>query len=222
MTEGISRGITTNQVGPHDNLETVVSRHLRFASQKPFSQHTLDAFAEAQAWLGDWQGPVILDSCCGVGESTQWIAHNNPQAKVIGVDKSALRVGKHSHYQQPTDNNDNYILIQGDLNDFWRLAHQAQWQLSQHYLLYPNPYPKSAHFQRRWHGSSAFADILRLKGELIVRSNWRIYIEEFCLALAVAGITSEVLEYTAEEPMTPFERKYWLSGQSSWQVRATL
>lgn len=219
MTEGVSRSVTSNQTGINENLTSVVQRHLHHPSQKPFSQHTLDAFELAQQWLSDWQGPLILDSCCGVGESTQWLAKQYPDAKVIGVDKSAQRIGKHSHYQQ---GDTNHLVLQADLIDFWRLAFDANWRLDKHFLLYPNPYPKAAHLQRRWHGSSAFADILRLQGELTVRSNWQLYVEEFSAALKIAGISSDVVQYQANQAMTPFERKYWSSGQTSWQLCATI
>lgn len=220
MSHGNSKVVTSNQSGPHDKLEEIVTRHLAHASQKPYNQHTLDAFKQVQSWLSDWQGDIILDSCCGVGESTALIATQFPEAKVIGVDKSALRTGKHQeHYATGTT---NHIVVRADLNDFWRLAHEADWKLSQHFLLYPNPYPKSAHVQRRWHGSAAFADIIKLGGELKVRSNWKLYIEEFAIALKIAGFTVNVHQYMAKEPMTPFERKYWSSGQQSWQVQSTL
>lgn len=219
MSQGNSRAITTNQLGPHEKVEALVKRHLQHKSQKPFNQHTVDAFEQATQWLGDWQGPLILDSCCGVGESTAYIAAKHPEAKVIGVDKSAVRTDKHGHYANEAS---NYCVVRADLNDFWRLAHQSGWHLHKHFLLYPNPYPKSAHVQRRWHASAAFADILKLGGTLEVRSNWQIYIEEFALALKVAGLDVECKEYQSAEPQTPFERKYWASGQKSWQVIAEL
>ncbi len=215
MEKGNSRQITTNQNGPHEKIEALVKRHLQHASQKPFNAHTVEAFEQANQWLADWQGPLILDSCCGVGESTAHIATLNPEAKVIGVDKSAVRTEKHEHYATQAN---NYCVVRADLNDFWRLAHQSGWKLSKHFLLYPNPYPKSAHVQRRWHASAAFADILALGGTLEVRSNWKIYIEEFALALNVAGQDAECVEYQAQDPQTPFERKYWASGQKSCRV----
>ena len=220
MSHGNSRVITSNQPGPHDKIPELVRRHLSHPSQKPFNQHTLDAFEQVQAWLTTRkEKALILDSCCGVGESTARIAQRFPDCVVIGVDKSALRTGKHTHYQADSD---NYLVVRADLNDFWRLAHQGGWKLQKHFLLYPNPYPKSAHVQRRWHASAAFADILKLGGQLEVRSNWQIYIEEFAEALKVADVTATVEEYKAEEPDTPFERKYWDSGQQSWRVLATL
>ncbi|MEP1554518.1 MAG: SAM-dependent methyltransferase, partial [Paraglaciecola sp.] len=87
--KSFARSITTNQVGIHQNLQKVVTRHLNSSSQKPLSDHTKNAFQEVLKWLGDWQGQLILDSCCGVGESTANIALAHPEAKVIGVDKSA-------------------------------------------------------------------------------------------------------------------------------------
>ncbi|ALS97231.1 tRNA (guanine(46)-N(7))-methyltransferase TrmB [Lacimicrobium alkaliphilum] len=220
MMSANSRVVTSNQTGPHKKLPELVKRHLAMPSRKPFSEHTLAAFEQAQSWLDDWSGPLIMDSCCGVGESTAVIAGLYPEARVIGVDKSALRTEKHQRgyaAEQP-----NYLVLRADLNDFWRLAHQAGWRLNKHYLLYPNPWPKSVHIKRRWHGGAAFADILKLGGELIVRSNWALYVEEFALALQIAGVEAKPHLYHSEQAMTPFERKYRASGQQSWQLVADL
>lgn len=216
MTNGNSKIVTSNQQGIHPNLESAVRRHLAHASRKPFSEHTLAAFAQAQAWIGERESPLILDACCGTGESTLNLAQQHPDALVIGIDKSIHRLQKHH------GGSDRYLLLQADLNDFWRLARQAGWRLYKHYLLYPNPYPKSVHYKRRWHASPAFVDIIALGGELTVRSNWPLYIEEFVAALSVAGIAAQCQVYSSATPMTAFERKYWGSGQASWQTRVTL
>lgn len=214
-----SRSISTNQVDIHPNLHKVVSKQLAHVSQKPFSDHTQKAFDIAMQWLGDWQGELILDSCCGVGESTANIALSHPKARIIGVDKSALRTDKHQSYEVDAK---NYLIIRADLNDFLRLLVAANKSLSKHYLLYPNPYPKSAHLQRRWYATSALADIIKLGGKLEVRSNWKLYIQEFSAALDIAQISSEVKLYKQNHPITPFERKYWESGQTSWQLSVDL
>ncbi|MBL4631001.1 MAG: SAM-dependent methyltransferase [Paraglaciecola sp.] len=214
-----ARSISTNQVGIHQNLHKVVSRHLVHSSQKPFSEHTQTAFQYAISWLGDWQGDLILDSCCGVGESTVNIAQAHPNARVIGIDKSALRTNKHTSYASDSQ---NYIVLRADLNDFLRLLVLSEKKLSKHYLLYPNPYPKSAHLQRRWYATSALKDILRLGGVLEVRSNWKLYIEEFSAALTIANISNQISLFESDKAITPFERKYWLSGQSSWRLLAEL
>lgn len=218
MSFGNSRSISSNQSEPHEKIAKLVERHLANPSQKPFAQHTLDAFEEVSAWL-NLSRPIILDSCCGVGESTALIAKQHPESQVIGVDKSAVRTAKHQHYSIQQQ---NYLIVQADLNDFWRLARQQNWQLFKHFLLYPNPYPKSAQVQHRWHASAAFADIVTLGGLIELRSNWHIYVQEFAIALQVAGFESCTEIYQNHQPQTPFERKYWASGQQSWRLKADL
>ncbi len=214
-----SRFISTNQLGIHPNLTKVVRKQLQHTSQKPISAHTQLAFDQVMAWLGDWSGELILDSCCGVGESTANIALANANAKVIGVDKSALRTNKHQAYAVEKD---NYLVVRADLNDFLVLLIKANKTLSKHFLFYPNPYPKSAHLQKRWYVTSALPIIIKLGGQLEVRSNWQLYIQEFSQALKIADIQSTVTSYQQLPAITPFERKYWQSGQQSWQLLADL
>lgn len=214
---GNSRKVVSNQAGLNEQLEIVVRKHLTTDFKKPYQAHTLAAFnALAEQLAGD-KRPIIFDSCCGVGESTVKIAQLHPEALVIGLDKSAHRLAK-----TPISLPDNAVLLQVDLNDFWRLAVEAGWQLSHHYLLYPNPWPKAKHFQRRWHGSSVFPYILKLGGVLEVRSNWQTYVDEFAASLAIAGLETQVEQYQSDEAITPFERKYWASGQDSWRLTITL
>ena len=217
-----SRPVTTNQHGNHDDLTTVVMRHLRSPFRKPIQAHNREAFEQAQKLVADWQGPIILDSCCGVGESTAWIAEQNPDALVIGVDKSAHRLARHAQYEK-AEAGQRYILVRADLHDFWRLAVEAHWQLQQHYILYPNPWPKAAHLGRRWHGSPVWPYVLGLGGQLVMRSNWAIYLTEVASSLALVNCSATIFPLLARhEPMTPFERKYQRSGQQLWELRADL
>lgn len=219
--QGNSRVVTSNQPGPHEKIPELVRRHLSHHSQKPVSPHTQAAFDKTVEWLGDRfsNSPLIFDSCCGVGESTQRIANLYPNSRVIGLDKSKVRTDKQDRVLNLPD---NAIILRADVIDFWRLAANAKWQLQAHFLLFPNPYPKSAHVQRRWHATPSFADILRLGGQLEVRSNWQIYIEEFAIALEVAGQTSQIQTLEISEPFTAFERKYHASEQKIWQLKSTL
>ncbi|ATD08996.1 SAM-dependent methyltransferase [Pseudoalteromonas piscicida] len=221
MTEANSRSITTNQQGLHEKLDEIVTKHLTAEFKKPIAAHTQSAFDEVNARVQAFNGPIILDSCCGVGESTANLAKRHPDALVIGIDKSAHRLDKHDVEYKQTEQG-QYILVQADLNDFWRLALEADWQPTHHYLLYPNPWPKAKHIQRRWHGSAVFPFIVKLGGKLELRSNWDIYVQEFARALALSGVDAEVEAYESNEAITPFERKYWASGQSSTRLVVTL
>ncbi|WP_341501991.1 SAM-dependent methyltransferase [Gallaecimonas sp. GXIMD4217] len=216
-----SRIVISNQDGLNDKLDEVVQKHLASAFRKPYQQHTVDAFEAVEAWRREKgaERPLVLDSCCGVGDSTARLALRHPEALVIGVDKSAHRINKHQHY---ASGRDNYLVVQADLDDFWRLGLDAGWRLDHHYLLYPNPWPKAKHLQRRWHGGPTFPHILALGGALELRSNWQTYVLEFARALALAGVDSRVQPVPEGEPITPFERKYQDSGQACWQLLATL
>ena len=218
-----ARPVHSNQTGPHEDVQSVVLRHLNSEFKKPIQAHNQAAFDQVNALVSEWQGPLILDSCCGVGESTAAIAQKNPDALVIGVDKSAHRIDKHNNYQQG-GHGERYSVLRADLLDFWRLACDANWQISQHFLLYPNPWPKASHLARRWHGSPVWPYLVRLGGQLTLRSNWSTYLLEVAEALSLSHIDSciTLLDRQNAVAMTPFERKYQNSGQSLWQLTADL
>ena len=213
--------VNSNQTDLHSKLKRNVLRHLGHPFQRPIPDYSLQVFEQAQERVEQHKGPLIFDSFCGVGESTVAIAKANPDALVIGLDKSLHRLNKHDqHYQE--SGVDNYLLLRADTDDFWRLALDANWQLAQHFLLYPNPWPKSSHLQRRCHGSPLFPTLLSLGGLLELRSNWKLYIEEFVYALQLAKQQAAVEPYQPETPITPFERKYLGASQDLWRCRCIL
>ncbi|MHB0776162.1 tRNA (guanine(46)-N(7))-methyltransferase TrmB [Halomonas sp. WWR20] len=210
-----SRPIVTNQAGPHEDLERRVTRALQHPWRKPIAAHTQRAFEAAETWYAARDRPLILDAGCGVGISTRRLALAFADHVVIGIDRSADRLSR-DHGVLP----DNALLVRADLVDFWRLALMAGWRPARHYLLYPNPYPKAAHLKMRWHGHPVFPTILALGGRLEVRSNWRLYIEEFAQAIAyVSGQRPEVERHIPQDAfLTPFESKYHHSGQTLWRL----
>lgn len=227
---GDSKAIITNQTDIHEKLDEVVQKHLTHPFQKPYQAHTEQAFAEMNLRVNEFlaanpQGEVILDACCGVGQSTRILAQQNPQALVIGVDKSAHRLSRNvgsgaaSADEEEGCQPQKYHLVRADLNDFYRLVKAANWPVSKHYILYPNPWPKSKHLQRRWHGSAVFPQMTSIGKTLILRSNWPLYLQEFQQAAKQVKLFGDITELTIEEqPLTPFEAKYQASGQICWQL----
>lgn len=98
--ESSPREITTNQLGMHDDLADIVNKYRQSEFKKPIAQHTKQTFELLTAWLGDWQGEVIIDACCGVGESSILLAQQHPNAMVVGIDKSVARLEKHGYYKR--------------------------------------------------------------------------------------------------------------------------
>lgn len=210
-----ARAITTTQVAIHDNLLALVERYQNSEFKRPISDHTQMVFDHVMEWLDGWQGEVMLDSCCGVGESTALLAKRFPHARIIGLDKSAARLDKHHAY---AGGNENYKVLRADVNDFWRLAASKGCQFSRHYLLYPNPYPKPSQLQKRWHASAVMPALMALANTVEVRSNWLLYLQEFEQSAKCYGFTGRFADVTSSEPMTPFERKYQHSGQSCFSL----
>lgn len=218
-----SREVQSNQDGVHADLEKVVRRHLASSWRAPLADFDREAFEQARRWRQE-RGeplPLMLDSGCGTGRSSVHLALANPEALVIGVDQSADRLAKARRRFAPLP--ENLLLLRSDCAGLWRLMVEAGWQLARHQILYPNPWPKSAHLKRRWHGHPVWPAVLALGGELELRSNWRVYLEEVQGALALSGREAAIQPLADQaEPITDFEEKYQASGQVNWQLTASL
>jgi tRNA (guanine-N7-)-methyltransferase len=213
-----SRTIQSAQCGPHDKLTELVLRHRDSNFSKPVAPWNEAAFESAMC---SWDGhmPLLLDAGCGVGWSSLQLARHYPDHFVLGVDQSEDRLGR----GKPGETPDNLLFVRADLVDFWRLLVQHKVRLSRHYILYPNPWPKIGHLSRRWHAHPVFPAILALGGELECRSNWRIYLEEFGLALGLlCDRPVQIEDWRVDEPLTAFERKYRDSGQALYRLTCNL
>jgi tRNA (guanine-N7-)-methyltransferase len=221
MSYANSRIPQSAQQGVHEGLIERVRKHLAEPFLKPFAEYNRNAL---QAALAGWDGkaPLILDAGCGVGHSTIQIARQFPDHWVIGVDQSEDRLSRRKPYPEALLPK-NMVFVRADLVDFWRLLDAAGLRLARHYVLYPNPWPKIGHVGRRWPAHPVFPWIPRLGGVLECRSNWRVYIEEFAVALEqVIGHRVVWEAFSAEVPLTPFERKYRDSGQTLYRLSVDL
>ncbi len=212
-----SKPVRSTQKEPHPNLAKVVQRHLTHASHQPLLPASRSAFTALRDVVNRTGKSLILDSFCGTGHSTVALAEQFPQHVVVGIDQSARRLNKH-----PPGHRDNYLLLHARCEDIWRLLVGANMAIEHHYLLYPNPWPKPNHLQRRVHGHASFSTLLQLGGALELRSNWQLYVEEFQLALGMAGINGVIGQCDAQPPLSLFEKKYQESGHSLWRCNARL
>ena len=133
------------------------------------------------------------------------------------VDKSAARlaIGRREIDQGTAPG--NAVLMRCELVDFWQLAAAAGLRCERQYLLYPNPWPKPDQFMRRWHAHPVLPALIALGGRIELRTNWRVYAGEFAEALRLAGHEARLEEFVADDPLTPFERKYTASGHVLWR-----
>ncbi len=191
-----------------------LARHRKHVFQKPIADFNLQAFQQAEARLTAHGGPLILDSGCGVGDSTRFLAEQYPDHFVLGLDRSEQRLQR----ERP-DLPDNALLIRTDLVDFWRLAAAENWQPARHCLFYPNPYPKASQLSRRFHAHPVFPSMVKLSQQFEARSNWKIYLEELQAGLMTYGISSLITPIATDSPaISAFERKYRASQQLLWKL----
>jgi len=234
-----SRVPTSAQAGIHEQLARLLERHWQAPYLKPYADYNRAAFAASMARREALApaAPLILDAGCGVGASSVALARAYPDHYVIGVDQSHARLERaqsqlrlqraQSRLRRQDGKADvlpaNLDLVRADLVDYWRLLRDAAVRPARHYLLYPNPWPKIGQLARRWHGHPVFPALLELGGVLECRSNWKIYIDEFCFAVERLTQREAICEpYLPPEALTPFERKYLNSGHVLYRATVTL
>ena len=207
--------VYSNQTGMHEHLAKTIKKHLLSAWQEPIPEHTRITADKIVNLARKHSGPLILDSFCGTGMSTTKLAERFPDALVIGIDKSQDRLAKHVSAEVA-----NYHLIRASCEHTWALLAKAEIRCSQHYLLYPNPWPKKSHLKRRIHGHPAFPLLRALGGNVVLRSNWLTYVEEFEAGMHLLGYRSRITEVRATNPLTLFERKYGTNNENLWQCES--
>lgn len=188
--------------------------------------------------------PVIgVDrSIARLSRSTHFSAAHGDDGRVDGTDAGAGEGGELSPSASATSSAaspGNLLLVRADLVSFWLMASARvsattegeRWQVREHYVLYPNPYPKAKQVKKRWHGHPVFPKLVDLDaGSLVLRSSWRTYLDEFAAAIchahalsagshstlaryhagALAGARERSVE-AAVPSMTNFEEKYRVS-----------
>ena len=218
------RPVESNQTDCHPRLETVVQKHLKHDYQRPVHplQHSIEKqllplISTAEAW--------VLDGGCGLGESSRHLAKLFPKQRILAVDKSLHRLKR--------GNRDSEVLseqlwrqgqiyyLRADLVDLWQIAQRNNWHFHHCFLFYPNPWPKSEHLKRRWHGHAIFKALLDSCDNITLRSNWQIYCAEFEQALTLAGWRCMLRPLQVEAPISAFERKYHQAGQALYELNAS-
>lgn len=211
MSGAIPR-ITSNQEQTHPDLIPSLKRHLAVPYQYPCRADMQSIYQVLYQHVSD--RPAILDAGCGRGQSTRLLAAQFPEHQIIGLDKSAQRLA-HLKTSLPA----NAQIARLELIDFWLLAAADQWRFEKVYLLYPNPWPKAHHYKRRWQAHPIFPYLLASAKSLELRTNWRLYAEEFLLALQYLGLSATLeTDFEVTEPLTAFEDKYQACGQTLYRV----
>lgn len=205
--------ITSNQKKPARHLHEIIVKHSQKVYLRPIPSFVRQEFERVQRIVVAKNLPIILDSCCGTGQSSRQLSKVYPHHLVVGLDRSACRLKQDSPLPE------NVVLIRTICEDMWRLISAANWPIDKHYLLYPNPYPKLGDLKKRWHGHPVFPTLLSLASTLEVRSDWPIYLEEMAEGARILGcLKAEVEALDVQVPLTAFEKKYFDAGRATFRL----
>ncbi len=212
--------LESSEVTEHirNRIATVVIKHARTHYRLPISATMREAIApviERLRYDAERGRPLVLDAGCGTGHSTRYLAIYHPEATVVGVDRSLVRLRKVPTLPE------NALCIRARLEEFWLLAREEHIIFTKTYLLYPNPYPKSSQLKHRWYGHPIFPIILATTRALELRTNQKWYADECSIALLVLGWKCSCSVLEGDDILTPFERKYADRGQLRYRVYAT-
>lgn len=193
---------------------------------RPIPTHQRVVFGHIQRlWVEDPR-PLVLDSCCGRGMSTGYLHQRFPRHRVLGLDQSAHRLALAKWPAVAPgvwgDPAAGVLLARVNVIDLWRLIAPLQWPIEEHFLWYPNPWPKSRHAKQRFHAHPVFDEMLSLSPSFELRTQWHLYAKEFCARVALtSGYVAKASQLQAKVGHSHFECKYLAANQALWQVRVT-
>ncbi|MEZ4819204.1 MAG: hypothetical protein R3A45_04625 [Bdellovibrionota bacterium] len=125
------------------------------------------------------QAPLDLEIGCGVGLHPIAYCRANPQRNLIALDRSRLRMHKMEKSMQGLGLQNLYMVCE-DADKF--VAHEVKpGSIENLFLLYPNPYPKKAQANKRWHQMplmACFLDALTREGRVHLATNEAFYAQE--------------------------------------------
>jgi len=205
----------TTQIGPLSNLDQIVKKHACTYYRRPIPQHQIFALEQVKNFIIQKDLPIIIDSGCGTGLSSELLAQQYPNHWVIGFDKSQDRLSRMRKTSPP-----NCLVVRADLIDMWRLLLQQNWPITHHFIFFPNPWPKASQVKRRFHAHPVFSCMIKLAAYLELRTNWKIYADEFFEALKILGHDASLENKSDSSYMTLFEKKYQESSSQIYIIKS--
>ena len=246
----------------------------RFLQHKPIAQHTQHAFDQVSSYISNcpiildsgcgtgrssfcWVELYPRHVVIGIDRSMARLSRNSKfrngnEYKSASAfdhdndrsdDSSSIYNGNIPTVQQAAP---NVFLVRAELVDFWRLilTRFTSWNITHHFMLYPNPYPKKSRYKSRWYAHPSFPLLLQLdSNEFTIRSNWKGYLEEFRNSIVYASeyynnengqdFASKFVELakrddcitkqSSDVPMawTNFEQKYHDIGEPTYELKLT-
>ncbi len=171
--------------------------------------------------LSDCQN-LDLEIGAGVGWHAIRYAQQNPDRHLLALEHGAARFSRFQRRIDAHPKIPNLTPLQRSLIPFI-CADAAHLRFKKIFLLYPNPYPKNAQKNKRFHAMPFFGELLKkldVGGLIEVRTNEEFYAAEakefLCRVWSLELKQNEVfnkLQRPDYQVQTHFEQKYFNQGQ---------
>ncbi|GMH58759.1 hypothetical protein TrST_g5227 [Triparma strigata] len=203
--------------------------------------HTIQAYKQLVSYLKDHDltdpstTEITIDYYCGKGLSTlKSFSNASPNSCIIGIDRSEHRLSSIASSSLPftspssllsfshsPSSNSHIIFLRADIPTFIHLLdNYKDFKPASNRIYYPNPYPKSRLYTRRFYGMKCWAVLGEGNmGPVEVRSNWWTLISQVKSSWENFGgkVTVQEVKGT-DDAMTHFERKYLKKGVKCWKA----
>jgi tRNA (guanine-N7-)-methyltransferase len=207
-------------------LEEYAKKLKQKIEYRPFDPSHLPLAQDPTPWP-KVQKPLFLEVGCGAGLHPIRFAQQNPGHHLIACERTKEKFDK---FKRRVENHqlDNVTPIYSDAIHWLHThIHSIAHAFEKIFILYPNPYPKTGHRNKRFLAGPSFELLLQsLKpsGLIELRSNELFYLEEAkYLAKNVWNLelVSETSVCELEDlfrDVTHFEKKYLKNGQDCRQI----
>ena len=158
-------------------------------------------------------GPIDMEIGCGVGMFAIRRALSQPERSFIAIEHTQARFSRFSRRYQNHGAPRNLYPVHANAISWvhWNLPDES---IDHIFILYPNPYPKNAHQNRRWHAMpfmDRLVEVLKPGGTITIATNERFYVDEALSAFSsregMRVLSNQTIQ-NPEDSRTHFERKY--------------
>ena len=174
-----------------------------------------------------WPTDVAIEIGAGAGLHAVRFGKEHPKTTLFAIEHTHERYSKLEGRIRQNQVQMNVIPIHanaiGWITHF--VPHQSTQQI---FLLYPNPYPKKKHLNRRWYADPFFTRIvesLKPGGQFILATNLPDYAQgarEWIQEVWKLRLTSEQaisqITHPDHVPWTHFEKKYLMRGETVFHL----
>ncbi len=167
--------------------------------------------------------PLDVEIGCGVGYHPLKYAQKNPGRQLVAFERTTEKFEKFAGRLKNHPELPNLFPVHGDAIP-WITHGFLPESVDRYFLLYPNPYPKEAQKNQRFHFMPFFSrlkDTLKRGGSITLATNEESYMLEAKQVLReqwgmkLIDCRELPLDFT---PRTHFEKKYLLRGDRCWNL----